>query len=335
MSLEDLLGTRDGPPQVVILARPLSSRRTIVELQRLSSVLPSSSIVVISALSDRRAMRRALIAGASGFVHLDDIKTALAPAVRSAAAGYVSVPRSHVRSLHRPEFSHRERQVLRLVVFGRTNGEIARHLCLAESTVKTHLSTAFRKLGAHSRSEAATLVLDDSGDLFHWSSGPPSSRRCSGPGEFEPPEAAGRPQRATARWPPCSPPAGIPGPHPFPSGGVLVAARGGERRRRHLDRRTGREQGARAATLPMVATRCAAPRSRRHWPCVAEVGGVPVDQRTRALPARTFGNGYASIDATGDSHCGSFPVRACGFVLRRVIPTNAREPPSLARLPHG
>jgi len=90
MSLEDLLGTRDGPPQVVILARPLSSRRTIVELQRLSSVLPSSSIVVISALSDRRAMRRALIAGASGFVHLDDIKTALAPAVRSAAAGYVS-----------------------------------------------------------------------------------------------------------------------------------------------------------------------------------------------------------------------------------------------------
>jgi DNA-binding NarL/FixJ family response regulator len=172
MSLEDLLGTRDGPPQVVILARPLSSRRTIVELQRLSSVLPSSSIVVISALSDRRAMRRALVAGASGFVHLDDIKTALAPAVRSAAAGYVSVPRSHVRSLHRPEFSHRERQVLRLVVFGRTNGEIARHLCLAESTVKTHLSTAFRKLGAHSRSEAATLVLDDSGDLFHLVFGP-------------------------------------------------------------------------------------------------------------------------------------------------------------------
>jgi hypothetical protein len=51
-----------------------------------------------------------------------------------------------------------------MVVLGLRNGEIARRLCLAESTVKTHLSVAFRKLGVRSRKEATTAILDpDSG----------------------------------------------------------------------------------------------------------------------------------------------------------------------------
>jgi DNA-binding NarL/FixJ family response regulator len=55
---------------------------------------------------------------------------------------------------------HREREVLRLAVTGHTNGEIASTLFLAESTVKSHLSSAYRKLGAGGRSEAASMILD-------------------------------------------------------------------------------------------------------------------------------------------------------------------------------
>src|SRR3954447_4277092 len=57
---------------------------------------------------------------------------------------------------------HREKQVLALVAMGYTNGEVAAKLCLAESTVKTHLSSCFDKLGVRSRREAAALVADES-----------------------------------------------------------------------------------------------------------------------------------------------------------------------------
>ena len=54
----------------------------------------------------------------------------------------------------------REKQVLALVVMGMSNAEIAGKLFLAESTVKSHLSSAFSKLGVRSRNEAAATILD-------------------------------------------------------------------------------------------------------------------------------------------------------------------------------
>jgi DNA-binding NarL/FixJ family response regulator len=76
------------------------------------------------------------------------------------AAGQAAVPRRARGGLHKPAFSHRERQVLGQVAAGLTNSEIAAALFLSESTVKSHLSSAFAKLGVRSRKEAAAVVLD-------------------------------------------------------------------------------------------------------------------------------------------------------------------------------
>jgi len=54
----------------------------------------------------------------------------------------------------------REKQVLGLVVMGYMNCQIAERLFLAQSTVKSHLSSAFGKLGVRSRNEAADLILN-------------------------------------------------------------------------------------------------------------------------------------------------------------------------------
>jgi len=89
-----------------------------------------------------------------------DIEGALAPAVRAICTGQVVVPRQSRRHVVRPALSHREKQALALVTAGLSNREIAARLYLAESTVKTHLSSIFGKLGVDSRSEAAALVLD-------------------------------------------------------------------------------------------------------------------------------------------------------------------------------
>jgi DNA-binding NarL/FixJ family response regulator len=52
-----------------------------------------------------------------------------------------------------------------MVVLGLTNGEIAHKLRLSESTVKSHLSSSFTKLGVRSRGEAASLILDPAAGL--------------------------------------------------------------------------------------------------------------------------------------------------------------------------
>ncbi len=117
-----------------------------------------AGIVVVCARSAERRLQRYLEEGADGVVFADDLESTLAAAVRCAAAGQISVPQSMRRLLAPPALSYRERQVLELAAGGLTNRQIAGSLFLAESTVKTHLSSAFRRLGVRSRREAAALI---------------------------------------------------------------------------------------------------------------------------------------------------------------------------------
>jgi DNA-binding NarL/FixJ family response regulator len=133
-----------------------------VSVGRLQSVLGSETgrIVAVSPGCRALALRRAVRAGADAVVLEQLLEDALAPAVRAVAAGLSVVPSALRNGTQRLAFSHREREVLRLAVTGHTNCEIASTLFLAESTVKSHLSSAYRKLGAGSRSEAASMIFD-------------------------------------------------------------------------------------------------------------------------------------------------------------------------------
>ena len=117
-------------------------------------------LMVVSADASNASLRRALLAGASGIVLDNDLERTLVPTARAMLAGQLTVPTALGRQLAPRPLSHREKQILALVMAGRTNREIANKLYLAESTVKTHLSSAFRKLDARSRSEAVTRIMD-------------------------------------------------------------------------------------------------------------------------------------------------------------------------------
>jgi DNA-binding NarL/FixJ family response regulator len=106
------------------------------------------------------ALRRVLLAGAAGIVLEEDVDRALVPAARAVLAGQLSVPTVLGQHIAPRPLSHREKEVLALVVLGMTNREIAGKLYLAESTVKTHLSSAFRKIDARSRAEAVARIQD-------------------------------------------------------------------------------------------------------------------------------------------------------------------------------
>ena len=118
--------------------------------------------VIASMPSDASSLvlKRALRAGADGIVLDGDLRRALAPAALAVAEGQLTVPRSLRRQIAPRALSYREKQILGLVVRGLTNRQIAAELYVAESTVKTHLSSAFGKLDTRSRAEAAALIVD-------------------------------------------------------------------------------------------------------------------------------------------------------------------------------
>lgn len=129
-------------------------------LRRLRREQSKPPIIVISPPATGTSVRRALDAGADAIVFEPEIETTLAVTALAVASGQSVVPRKLRASIERPAFSHRERQVLALVSRGLTNSEIAESLLLAQSTVKSHLSSAFTKLGIRSRKEVTALLLD-------------------------------------------------------------------------------------------------------------------------------------------------------------------------------
>jgi DNA-binding NarL/FixJ family response regulator len=159
--VEDLSsGDGQEDPSVIVLW----VEDTIASLARfiepLAKRFAQTPIVVVCSSIQRWEVRAALTAGAAGVVLYDDLDSALAPCLQSVQAGQTCVPRGHWRQIEPPALSSREKQILGLVVMGYMNSQIAEQLFLAESTVKSHLSSAFAKLGVRSRNEAVSLILD-------------------------------------------------------------------------------------------------------------------------------------------------------------------------------
>jgi DNA-binding NarL/FixJ family response regulator len=116
----------------------------------------------------------ALRAGASGFLLKDATPEEILAAVRVVGGGeallapavtsrLIAEFASRARLVPPPELGSltpREREVLLLVAEGLANGEIARRLCLAEQTVKSHVSSVLFKLGLRDRVQAVILAYE-------------------------------------------------------------------------------------------------------------------------------------------------------------------------------
>lgn len=155
------LGARglDGAT-IAILLCDLDRPAGMAALRRVRRELPELPIVAVSAPATATGVRRGLDAGAAAIVFEPMIESTLAVALSAVGSGQAVVPRELRASVQRPTLSHRERQVLTYVCDGLTNAQIAEQLFLSESTVKSHLSSAFAKFGVRSRREAAALFLE-------------------------------------------------------------------------------------------------------------------------------------------------------------------------------
>lgn len=121
---------------------------------------PQARTVVVAAVATPVDVRGALSRGIDGVVLEDDLERALAATVRAVCRDQIVLPGRLRPSVLKSALSTREKQALAMVVLGFTNREISRKLYVTESTVKSHLSSAFTKLGVRTRAQATQLILD-------------------------------------------------------------------------------------------------------------------------------------------------------------------------------
>jgi DNA-binding NarL/FixJ family response regulator len=133
----------------------------------LAKRFPDVPAVVVSALDDPSSVRRAMKAGASGFVSKASSGDVLRTAVKVVLAGDIYAPEiegDHGSKKTGAPVSERfgltpgQTRVLELLAQGKTNREIADLLGLSEGTVKVHMSAIFRALNVNSRAQALIVI---------------------------------------------------------------------------------------------------------------------------------------------------------------------------------
>jgi len=135
----------------------MSGLEVASELKRQAA---ATRVIILITFARAGYLRRALEAGASGYLLKDSPAAALAEAIRRIHAGGRAIdPELAAEAWTEADpLSDRERQVLRQAAEGATSAEIAASLHLSEGTVRNYLSGAISKLGAGNRVEAARLA---------------------------------------------------------------------------------------------------------------------------------------------------------------------------------
>lgn len=135
----------------------MSGLEVAAELKRQGS---GTRVIILTTFARSGYLRRALDAGASGYLLKDSPAATLADAIRRVHSGRrVIDPELATEAWSEADpLSDRERQVLRQAAEGSTSAEIANTLHLSEGTVRNYLSEAISKLGASNRVEAARIA---------------------------------------------------------------------------------------------------------------------------------------------------------------------------------
>jgi DNA-binding NarL/FixJ family response regulator len=159
---EALAAVRKMRPDVVLMDLEMPLVDGIEATRAITTQIPSTKVVALTAFSDRGRILAVLDAGAVGYVLKDAEPRQVLDAIRAAAHGASPLdPRvAHAllderRARPASELTERERDVVRLLGRGYPNKRIAKALGISEKTVKTHLTSAFRRIGVFDRTQAA------------------------------------------------------------------------------------------------------------------------------------------------------------------------------------
>lgn len=159
-------------PHVIMMDMMLPDMNGIALTRSIRELYPDVRVVMLTSAKDGDLVQGALQAGAIGYMLKNISVREMAETIRTAYAGKPSLAPEATQSLIelslQPRISHptynlteREQRILKLMIQGLTNQEIADQIFVSRATVKVHVSTILSKLGVQNRVEAVSLAVQE------------------------------------------------------------------------------------------------------------------------------------------------------------------------------
>ncbi len=155
-------------PDVILMDMAMPAMDGAATTRAIRQQFPQVQIIALTSYKDGKIIKNALEAGAIGYLLKDISADDLAWAIRAAHAGRATLSpeaaQALVESANQPpasglDLTQREREVLKLMIEGLNNTQIAGQLTVSPSTIKSHVSNILNKLGVSNRTEAVALAL--------------------------------------------------------------------------------------------------------------------------------------------------------------------------------
>lgn len=177
---EVLQHVADQRPDIVLMDINMPKGGGLNATREISRRWPEVGVIVLTIYDEEQYLYELISAGARGYLLKDSEPARVVEAIRQVHQGGSFVPPDlmnkvlgQFRRLHSaetvgvprrartgsPALTEREREILQLIVDGRSNAEIAAALFISEKTVKNHVTNLLRKLGLEDRTQAAVYAL--------------------------------------------------------------------------------------------------------------------------------------------------------------------------------
>jgi two-component system nitrate/nitrite response regulator NarL len=163
---------RQTRPQVILMDIQGRTADGLEVLRELREAVPEAAILVVTSSVDPATVSAAVSAGASGFLTMESDMSEVVDAIRATAEGKVVLSGRRLEALVRhlgqrsatvktcaTLLTERERDVLALLVEGKSTQAIAQELGVSQNTARTHIQNVLTKLNVHSRLEAAARAV--------------------------------------------------------------------------------------------------------------------------------------------------------------------------------
>ena len=154
-------------PDVILMDLVMPVMDGVAATRHIREKNPSVQVIALTSFQEDDLVQRALQAGAIGYLMKNVSARELAAAIRSAHAGRMTLSSEAAQALVRAkeqangleELTEREREVLKWMVEGLNNNEIADRMVVSLSTVKYHISNVLMKLAVDNRVAAVALAI--------------------------------------------------------------------------------------------------------------------------------------------------------------------------------